>query len=391
MKGWDDKKINRHPYLRAAPRKPEDLERFFSKPPVILSPERWPDHFHHKGSIWHNLYRNYCSWGRKNAFPLARYLLEADVSTPLFDSLADRARRFPPLTMAVVDAGERSVLEGVALLAMEKIVSPILIGNPSQIQKISSEIGLSQEIPVVPAHSDEDAARMGVGLVKEGGIQILMKGHSHSDTFLHPILEGLRRKKRLSHVYMAELSTYGRFLFITDAAMNIAPDLEAKAQILQNAIDMAHCLGIQEPKVAALSAVETVNPRISSTIDAACLAKMADRGQIKGAIVDGPLAFDNAISQEAAKTKGISSPVSGSADILLLPDLVSGNILAKDLEYLAGATLAGIILGASVPVILTSRSDPPRSRFLSACIATLLWHAKPREYDGGDHEVPFGS
>jgi len=297
------------------------------------------------------------------------------VNTPLFDALVSRARILPPLSVAIVDAGERTVLEGAALLVREKIATPVLIGNPERIRAIAGEVGLSDAISIVPAHSVEESAREGVRMVAEGRVQALMKGHLHSDTFLHPVLEGLRDRKRLSHVFLAEISSYDRLLFITDAAMNITPDLEAKAEILQNAIDMAHALGNPEPKVAILSAIETVNPRIVSTIDAACLAKMADRRQITGAVVDGPLAFDNAISREAARTKDLRSPVSGSADILLVPDLVSGNILAKDLEYLAGATLAGLILGARVPIILTSRSDPPRSRFLSACLATLLYHA----------------
>ncbi len=296
------------------------------------------------------------------------------MSTPLFDALVTRARAFPPLTLAIVDAGERTVLESVALLLEEKIADPLLIGDPDRIRQIAREIGLPENIPVVSALTVEGSAREGVRLVAEGRAQGLMKGHLHSDTFLHPVLEGLREKKRLSHVFLAELPAYGRLLAITDAAMNIAPDLLAKSEILQNAIDMAHALGNPRPKAAVLSAVETVNPLIASTIDAACLSKMADRGQISGAVVDGPLAFDNAISREAALTKELDSPVSGEADILLVPDLVSGNILAKDLEYLAGATLAGLILGARVPVILTSRSDPPRSRFLSACLATLLFH-----------------
>ncbi len=297
------------------------------------------------------------------------------MSTPLFDALVSRARTLPPLSVAIVDAGERTVLEGAALLIAEKIATPVLIGDPVRIRTIAGEVGLPAGITVIPAHSVEESAREGVRLVAEGQVQALMKGHLHSDTFLHPVLEGLRKRIRLSHVFLAELSSYDRLLYITDAAMNISPDLEAKAEILQNAIDMAHALGNPEPKVAVLSAIETVNPRIASTIDAACLAKMADRRQITGAVVDGPLAFDNAISREAARTKDLGSPVSGCAEILLVPDLVSGNILAKDLEYLAGATMAGVILGARVPVILTSRSDPPRSRFLSACLATLLFHA----------------
>lgn len=177
--------------------------------------------------------------------------------------------------------------------------------------------------------------------------------------------------KRISHVFLADLKTYPKLLYITDAAININPDLSTKMHIVQNAVDFSRLLGVETPKVAALSAVEVVNPAIASTVDAACLAKMADRGQIKGAVVDGPLAFDNAISAESAEVKGIHSPVAGDVDILMVPDLVSGNILGKDLEYLAGAQMAGFVIGTKVPIILTSRSDPPRARLISCAVAAL--------------------
>jgi phosphate butyryltransferase len=293
-----------------------------------------------------------------------------------FDSLVHEARQKAPLTVAVVDAADRTVLESVGLLLDENIMKPMLVGQEKKIKSLLSELGIRKKIPIVSANSEEESAREGARLVEEGSAQVLMKGHVHSDIFLHPVLEKLRTGRRISHVFVAELPAYSKLLFITDAAINITPDLFTKGAILQNAIDMAQALGVGTPCVAVLSAVELVNPHIASTIDAACLSKMADRGQITGATVDGPLAFDNAISKKAAVSKGIRSPVSGKADILLVPDLVSGNILAKDLEYLAGATLAGIVLGARVPVILTSRSDPPRSRLLSACIASLLWHSR---------------
>ncbi|MGC8529015.1 MAG: bifunctional enoyl-CoA hydratase/phosphate acetyltransferase [Leptospirillia bacterium] len=291
------------------------------------------------------------------------------------ETFLTQAKRRPPLTVAVVDAADRVVLESVRLLLEEKIMNPILVGEEKKIRTMLSEEGIREEVPIVPAGSEDEAAREGSRLVEEGTAQILMKGHLHSDVFLHPILERLRTGHRLSHVFVAELPSYKKLLFITDAAINIAPDLATKAAILQNAIDMVLSLGGSSPHAAILSAVELVNPAIISTVEAAALAKMADRGQIRGATVDGPLAFDNAISREAAHAKGIDSPVSGKADILLVPDIISGNILAKDLEYLAGATLAGVVLGARVPIILTSRSDPPRSRLLSAALATLLWRS----------------
>jgi phosphate butyryltransferase len=202
-----------------------------------------------------------------------------------------------------------------------------------------------------------------------------MKGHIHTDEFLHPILaHHLQGKKRISHVFLADLKAYPKLLYITDAAINISPDLTTKMHIVQNAVDLAILLGVTKPKVAALSAVEVVNPAIPSTIDAACLTKMAERGQIEGAIVDGPLAFDNAISAESARVKGIKSPVSGDVDILVVPDMVSGNILSKDLEYLASAQMAGLVVGTKVPIILTSRSDPPRARLISCAVAALASH-----------------
>lgn len=292
-----------------------------------------------------------------------------------FDFLIGEAKKLPPLTVAVVDAAEQSVLQSASLLLEERIMNPVLVGDEKKIRSLLKQLGITRELPIIQAPTEEEASREGVRLVQEGKVQALMKGHVHSGTFLHPVLETLRTGTRLSHVFVAELSNYGKLLFISDAAINIAPDLFTKGEILQNAIDMAQALGIRTPRVAVLSAVELVNPQIASTIDAACLSKMAERGQIIGAIVDGPLAFDNAISEEAARSKGIRSPVSGKVDILLVPDLVSGNILAKDLEYLASATLAGIVLGAKVPVILTSRSDPPRSRFISGCLASLLWRS----------------
>jgi phosphotransacetylase len=206
-----------------------------------------------------------------------------------------------------------------------------------------------------------------------------MKGSLHTDELMQAVVTaniGLRTGRRMSHVFVMDVPDYPRALFITDAALNIYPDLQVKRDIIQNAIDLAHVVGIDVPKVAILSAVETVNPKIQSTLEAAALCKMADRGQITGGVIDGPLAFDNAVSQEAARTKGIVSPVAGQADILIVPDLEAGNMLAKQLEYLAGAQTSGIVLGARVPIVLTSRADNPLARMASCALALLLVQSK---------------
>ncbi|APZ42440.1 phosphate acetyl/butaryl transferase [Acidihalobacter ferrooxydans] len=288
------------------------------------------------------------------------------------DDLIAEAGSLPPAPTAVVDAGERHVLEAAHQAAQKGLIEPLLIGQREVIAPLLQELGA--DYPIVDVVTPEDAATQGVLAVQEGRAKLLMKGHLHTADFLHPILKQLRRAPRLSHVFAAELDRYPKLLFITDAAINIAPDLEAKAQILQNAVDLARLLGNKRPKVAALSAIEVVNPAVASTIDAACLAKMAERGQIRHALVDGPLAFDNAISAESARIKGIDSAVAGDVDILLAPDLVSGNILYKDLEYLAGARFAGVVLGASVPVVLTSRADPETVRLASLALARVAHH-----------------
>jgi phosphate acetyltransferase len=238
-----------------------------------------------------------------------------------------------------------------------------------------------------PRSSHESAARA-VALCRSGECEALMKGSLHTDELMHEAANaetGLRTVRRLSHVFLMEVSTYPRMLLITDAAINIYPTLDDKVDIVQNAIDLAHALGIPLPKVAILSAVETVNSKILSTIESAALCKMADRGQITGAILDGPLAFDTAINQEAARIKGIVSTVAGVADILLVPDLESGNMLAKQLEYLANAKAAGIVLGARVPIILTSRSDSAETRLASCAVAVKLAHARRQSAVGVPH------
>jgi phosphate butyryltransferase len=290
-----------------------------------------------------------------------------------FEDVLKAVRDLPAIPIAVINADESHVLEGACEAAEAGYVDPILIGDENSIRNILKTITCTKQFRIIHAPLEDAMAEKGVELFEKGEVKALMKGHIHTDEFLHPILaHHLQGKKRISHVFLADLKTYPKLLYITDAAINISPDLSTKMHIVQNAVDIARLLGVTEPKVAALSAVEVVNPAIPSTIDAACLAKMADRGQIEGAIVDGPLAFDNAISAESAKVKGINSPVSGDVDILVVPDLVSGNILGKDLEYLAGAQMAGFVVGTKVPIILTSRSDPPRARLISCAVAALV-------------------
>jgi phosphotransacetylase len=291
--------------------------------------------------------------------------------------MLEQARCCPPLRTAVVDAGEIHVLEGMLEARAEGLLEPVLIGRPDRIQALCQQLKCpsSDVIEIIPAASDEQAAATGVDLVKQGKADALTKGWIHTDALMSPVLADLRTGKRISHVFVADLPSYSKLLFITDAAINIAPDLLEKAAIVQNAVDLARLLGVEQPRVAALSAVEIIKPAIASTIDAACLSKMAERGQILHATVDGPLAFDNAISRRAAHIKQIDSPVSGDVDILLAPDLNAANILAKDLEYLAGAVMAGIVVGARVPIMLPSRSDPPVARIAAAAVAVLVHHA----------------
>ncbi len=288
------------------------------------------------------------------------------------DQLLAEAQEMPPVPTAVVGAADRHVIVAADHAARAGLIEPVLIGRMDLIAPLMQELGV--DYPMIDAPSDEWAARVAVESVQDGRVRLLMKGQIHSDVFLRPIIRGLRRSPRISHVFVAEMATYHKLLFITDAAINISPDIQAKAEILQNAVNLTWVLGNKRARVAALSATETVNPAIPSTLDAACLSKMGERGQIAHAQVDGPLAFDNAISAESARIKGIISPVSGHVDILLVPDLVSGNILYKDLEYLAGARFAGVVVGACVPVVLTSRSDPEDSRLTSLALARVAEH-----------------
>jgi phosphotransacetylase len=293
--------------------------------------------------------------------------------SPRFAMILERARHHPSLPVAVVDAQEAHVLAGVLEASDYGLIEPVLLGPQAQIEAVCRRLGCPVDrFPVLNRASATEAAEAGVQLVLEGKAAALVKGWIHTDELMRPVLRQLRTARRVSHVFVADLPSYHKLLFITDAAINIVPDLATKAAILQNAIDLVRILGVDRPKAAALSAVELVKPSIPSSLDAACLSKMAQRGQITHAEVDGPLAFDNAISCDAAKIKQINSTVAGEADILLAPDLDAGNILAKGMEYLAGATLAGIVIGARVPLMLTSRSDPPAARLISAAIAVLL-------------------
>ena len=292
-----------------------------------------------------------------------------------FDALIEKARKLRPLRTAVVAPEEPHALKGAIMAAELGIVEPLLVGNLRRIEEAAQAAGCNiAGYEIVEADSTQEAAARAVALVREGRAQTLMKGHLHSDELLHEVVKkdgGLRGSRRLSHVFVMDVPGLEHLLLISDAAINIAPTLEEKVDITQNAIDLALSLGMKMPRVGVLSAVETVTPKIPSTLDAAILSKMAERGQIKGGIVDGPLAMDNAIDMEAAKTKGITSLVAGRAQILIVPNLESGNMLAKELSFIAHAEAAGILLGAKVPVILTSRADNEKGRLTSCAVAAL--------------------
>jgi phosphate acetyltransferase len=304
------------------------------------------------------------------------------VAPSTLSDLAELASDLRPIRVAVVSAAQDAVLETLRMALEDSLVEPRLIGDPDALRAAASAISWDlDEAWITPADGDQAAAALGVRLVHEGEVDALMKGYVHTDTLMHALLDkktGLRLPgRRVSHVFVTDIPAYPKLLSITDAAVNITPDLGAKAQIVQNAVEVAHMLGIARPKVAALSAVETVNPAITSTLDAAALAIMARRGQIADCVLDGPLAFDNAISARAAREKGIASEVAGDADIVLVPDLVSGNILAKNLEYLDDATAAGILVGLAAPVVLSSRADPPPARLAGLAFAALIHHRSP--------------
>jgi phosphate acetyltransferase len=295
-----------------------------------------------------------------------------------YERLIEATRELSALSTAVAHPCDESSLRGALDAARAGLIVPILVGPKDKIRSVSEKFGLDiAGLEIVDVPHSQAAAETSVELVRKGAAELLMKGSLHSDELLGAVAKretGLRTGRRISHVFVMDVPTHPDTLFITDAAVNIFPDLMAKRDIVQNAIDLYAGLGLGTPKVAILSAVETVNPAIPSTLEAAALCKMADRGQITGGILDGPLAFDNAISPEAARIKGINSPVAGHAQILVVPDLEAGNMLAKNLTFLSGADAAGIVLGARVPIILTSRADNLRTRMASCAVAMLLAH-----------------
>lgn len=300
--------------------------------------------------------------------------------TGKYERLLERCRKLEPVPTAVAYPCEESALLGAVEAAGEKLIRPILVGPARTIESIARAAGVDVGgLQIVDVPESHESARRAVELVRKGEAELLMKGSLHTDELMGAVVSregGLRTARRISHVFVMDVPSYHKVLIVTDGAINIAPALEDKVDICQNAIDLAASLGLERPKVAILAAVETVTSKMPATIDAACLCKMADRGQIKGGLLDGPLAFDNAISQQAAETKGIRSDVAGDPDILLAPDLEAGNILAKQLSFLANADSAGLVLGARVPIILTSRADSVRSRIASSGVAMLAAHAR---------------
>jgi phosphate acetyltransferase len=299
--------------------------------------------------------------------------------TGKYEQMLTKCKNLKPVPTAVVHPCEESALSGAIEAANLGLIIPILVGPRDKIEATAKSAGIDiSKYQVVDTPHSHGSAAKAVELVREAQAELLMKGSLHTDELMSAVVSregGLRTARRISHVFVMDVPTYHKVLFVTDGAINIAPTLEDKADICQNAIDLIIALGLKNPKVAILSAVETVTSKMPATIDAAALCKMAERGQITGAILDGPLAFDNAISKRAAETKGIRSLVAGDPDILLAPDLEAGNILAKQLSFLANADSAGLVLGARVPIILTSRADSVRSRIASCGVAMLAAYA----------------
>ncbi len=311
-----------------------------------------------------------------------------DVATPelilrrndAFARLLKRCESLPAVTCAVIHPCDRDSLAGPIEAAKRDLIVPVLVGPEAKIRAVARAEGIDvSPYQIVAVEHSHAAAEKGVELARAGHVDALMKGSLHTDELMAavvPSTTGLRTARRISHVFVMDVPAYPRLLLVTDAAINLYPTLEDKVDICQNAIDLAHILGIAKPKVAILSAVETINPKIPGTLDAAALCKMADRGQITGGLLDGPLAFDNAISVAAARTKRIDSPVAGQADILLVPDLEAGNMMVKQLQYLAGADSAGIVCGTRVPIVLTSRADNVRARLASTAVLKLVAHER---------------
>lgn len=313
--------------------------------------------------------------------------MSSKTGTGKYEKLLERCKALEAIPTAVAHPCEESALTGAVEAAQAGLIAPVLVGPAARIEQIARAANIDLgKLEIVDAEHSMDSAKKAVDLVKQGRAEVLMKGSLHSDELLSAIVSrdgGLRTGRRISHVFVMDVPTYHKVLIVTDAAINIAPTLEDKVDICQNAIDLVNSLRndkTQKPKVAILAAVETVTTKMPATIDAAALCKMAERGQITGGILDGPLAFDNAISKQAAETKGIKSAVAGDPDILLVPDLEAGNILAKQLSFLANADSAGLVLGAKVPVVLTSRADSVRSRIASCAVAALVAHARRRKF-----------
>jgi phosphotransacetylase/acyl dehydratase len=327
-------------------------------------------------------------WGTVVVEAPTRRMAYSDIATPeivlrrndVFARLLRQCEPLPAVPCAVVHPCDADSLVGALEAARRHLIVPVLVGPPARIEAVAAANGADLAgLRIVATEHSHASAAAAVALARGGEVGMLMKGSLHTDELMSAIIapgSGLRTERRVSHVFVMDVPAYERMLLVTDAAINIEPSLAEKADILTNAIDLAHALGIVEPRVALLSAVETVNPDLRSTVDAAALCKMADRGQISGAILDGPLAFDNAVSARAALTKSIRSPVAGRADILLVPNLEAGNMLAKQLLYFAGADSAGVVLGARVPVVLTSRADNVRMRIGSTAVARLLAHGQ---------------
>jgi phosphate acetyltransferase len=293
-----------------------------------------------------------------------------------YRQLLDAARQFSPIRTAIVHPCDAVSLLSAMEARQAGLIEPVLVGPRAKIIRAAADAGCElKDVEIVDVPHSHAAAERAVAMGRECKVEALMKGALHTDELMESVVDktgGLRTERRMSHVFVLDVPHYPKPLFITDAAVNIAPDLDAKRDIVRNAIDLAHALGNPSPKVAILAAVETVSAKMQSTLDAAALCKMADRQQIVGGILDGPLAFDNAISSEAARSKGIVSPVAGQADILVVPDLEAGNMLVKQLVYLGGARAAGIVLGARLPIILTSRADDDEARLASCALAQLL-------------------
>ena len=292
-----------------------------------------------------------------------------------YQRLLRAAQKLPPVTTAVAHPCDRISLEGVVKAAGLGLIAPILVAPPARTRDIAKQAGLDiSRFPLKESAHSHDSAAKAVELVREGKAEALMKGSLHTDELMGAVVArdtGIRTARRISHCFVMDVPGHNDPLIITDAAVNITPDLADKVDIVQNAIDLGHAMQFAEVRVAILSAMETVNPKVLSTIEAAALCKMADRGQITGGVLDGPLALDNAINKEAATIKNIVSPVAGRANVLVVPDLEAGNMLAKSLSFLAGADAAGIVLGARVPIILTSRADSVTARLASCAVASL--------------------